>query len=176
VFLDDVHTPSREVEELCSDIGHARRCYDHAEELHQLRGRRRQAEREDVFVSLDGVVVRQSRKVARVVKHSVSFRLDKTRIVLTEAFEAPTAGRSNMSSPLGAAHATRPDLHHDATVDNRNQVGVCDQIEGGACPGTIDAAEEHIAVERLTESLRLADRVLARNDVRIRGCGAFLEH
>ncbi|MGB0095666.1 MAG: hypothetical protein WBP81_24390 [Solirubrobacteraceae bacterium] len=88
-----------------------------------------------------------------------------TGVVLLETLQAPSAGRGHVRLPVGAKHpAVAPDADEDAPVDHGDQVRVCGQVEDGAWLGTIDAAEEHIAVECLLPSGLFDHAVFERVD------------
>lgn len=143
---------------------------DHGQQLADLERRTSHAEGEDVFVSLNRVVVWQSLDVFRIVKESVSLGFNETAVVLSKALKTPTPRGGDVRLPVRCSHQV-PSSHfyEDPAVDDRDQVRVGDEVEDMARPRSIDAREQSIAVECGEEAVGLNDGELERFDLRFTG-------
>jgi hypothetical protein len=59
----------------------------------------------------------------------------------------------------------------DAAVDDRDEVGVGDEVEYRAWPGPVDTGEQHVAVEYLGKAGGFDDREVKAADLRSFGGG-----
>ena len=100
----------------------------------------------------------ESGEVGRVIEEAGAFDRDGGRVVLAQAFEAGPAGGCQVGAPFGAGHPVAAlAADEDAAIDDRDQVGVGGHVQHGAGPGPVDAAEQHVAIERGGEAGRFGD-------------------
>src|SRR6266581_3366802 len=101
----------------------------------------------------------QSFYVFRVVEHSLALHLNVARIILPKALKAGPTDYCSVRPPVSSRQLAEPVCTcADASVNNRNQVTVGNQIQHIASPGPVHTREEHVAIERRAISLLFINR------------------
>ena len=136
---------------------------DRAEELEDLRRCAGDREGEDILAPSQAVVGGQRGNVAGVVEESGPLHADIPWVVLAKTLQALAARPHDVGSPLGTeqSHGLRPlvvlvmldgvvvaDVDGNAAVDDRDEVPVGGDVQGEPRPGSIDTAEQDVAVQR----------------------------
>lgn len=75
--------------------------------------------------------------------------------------------------PGHSSRSPRPPAEQDPAINDGYQVGVSGQVEQGTGPGTVDAAEQHVAIQGGGQAGGVGDRQLQSLDPGVRsGRGA----
>jgi hypothetical protein len=138
-----------------------------SQELVELRGGSARGEDGDVFLSARWMICREALDVGGVVEQSVALRGNVGGVVLAEALQARPAGCADVGAPFRALQAPAAGVNRDAAVHDWDEVGVGEEVEGGAGPGPVDAGGEQIAVCG-GEAVRFHDARLVLRDVHLR--------
>jgi len=102
--------------------------------------------------------------------------LYESGVVLAIAVEASASKRCGVCTPTSHrefAQAIAADV--DAAVDYGNEMSTGDEVKDMPSPGTIDAGEQNVAVERRPKSLAFIDCEVERMDTKVLGGRAQLE-
>jgi hypothetical protein len=138
---------------LLPDIGDTSWIESDVQSVQDERGNQVRTERENIFIPSQGVIDWLFLDVRRIVELALSFYIDQVRIVLPDTRQAAFARIHDVTLPARVPQTVAPLADQDAAVDHRYQLGLCNVVEYVAWPGTIDAAEENVAVEGLTETV-----------------------
>ena len=84
----------------------------------------------------------------------VAIQRDVAQIQRTKAHQARAARTYGVHAPVGMQTAIAIDCDEHAPVDHRNLMRIRDAVEQMPRPGTVDAAEEHVTVERRRKAFR----------------------
>lgn len=85
---------------LCSGISDTEWSENHHEELKHFETGGAHSKSKYVFVAFDEMIVWQTINVTRIIKVSIAFSGDQTRIVSPPAFEAAAASARDVSAPV----------------------------------------------------------------------------
>ena len=86
--------------------------------------------------------------VGRIIEQPLPFEGDCAEVELTVATHARSPRLDNVRTPGSIAHLSAIDgIYGNATVDNRDEVRVCQRVEYSSWPRTVNAREDNVVIK-----------------------------
>src|SRR2546425_3897313 len=122
------------------------------------------------------MILGQSLLVSGVVEHPPALHLSVPRIIRPKALKRGPPDYCRVRPPVSSRQLAEPVCTcADASVNNRNQVTVGNQIQHIASPGPVHTREEHVAIERRAISLLFINRRHHWRGAKVRRSGALAQ-